>query len=95
MKSHIITLLLLVGIICAPLIAAHSHDWIEAYQEGQVEVSPGSDNNSAEAFMNEMEARQQIWENDTEAREAWVQIWEEEHNETLHSSGDYTDEEEI
>ncbi|KAH8341483.1 hypothetical protein KR059_008312, partial [Drosophila kikkawai] len=74
MKSHIIPLLLLVGIIWAALIAAHPHDWIE------LEESSGSGNNSAEEFMNEMDAM--------------LQIWEEEYNGTDHSSGDYNSEEE-
>ncbi|KAH8360912.1 hypothetical protein KR200_000026, partial [Drosophila serrata] len=48
MKSYIIFLLLLIGIIFTTLIAAHSHDFIE-----QDEAS-GSGHNSAEEFMNEM-----------------------------------------
>ncbi|KAH8262144.1 hypothetical protein KR038_002594 [Drosophila bunnanda] len=78
MKSHIIPQLLLVGIICAALIAAHSHDWIGLSEEDE---ASGSGHNSAEEFMNEMEAV--------------MQILEEEYNATYHSSGDYNDEETI
>ncbi|KAH8283100.1 hypothetical protein KR054_012102, partial [Drosophila jambulina] len=74
MKSHIVPLLLLVGIIWVALIAAHSHDRIGLSDEDALEESSGSGNNSAEEFMNEMEAL--------------LQIWEEEHNSTDYSSGD-------
>ncbi|XP_017013231.2 uncharacterized protein [Drosophila takahashii] len=81
MKSHTIPILLLLGIICAVLIAAHPHDLIGTTDDPNYDVleESGSGYNSAEEFMNAMDELIRRWQEYDEAHE----------NSTDHLSLDY------
>lgn len=70
MMSRIISLLLLLGIICAALIAGHPHDPIED-PEGTNDAleESGSGYNSAEEFMNAMDELIRRWQENDAAHE--------------------------
>ncbi|XP_017071387.2 uncharacterized protein LOC108108028 [Drosophila eugracilis] len=80
MKSHIIPVLFLFGIICAVLIAAHPHDLIGLPDDSNNDLlEEGSGYNSAEEFMNAMDELIRQWQENDAAQE----------NSTDYSSGDY------
>ncbi|XP_016984355.1 uncharacterized protein LOC108048314 [Drosophila rhopaloa] len=64
MKSHIIPLLLLLGIFCAVLIAAHPHDTPVFPEESSYDIleESGSGYKSAEEFMNAMDDLVRRWQ---------------------------------
>ncbi|EDW88246.1 uncharacterized protein LOC6527442 [Drosophila yakuba] len=64
MKSHIIPLVLLLGIICAAPIAAHPHDLIADPEDSTYEslADSGSGYSSAEEFMTAMDELVRRWQ---------------------------------
>jgi len=81
MKRHIIPLLLLLGILCAALVAGHPHDLIGSTDDPNYDVleESGSGYNSAEEFMNAMDELIRRWQESDAAQE----------NSTDYSSLDY------
>lgn len=93
MASRLILLLLLLGIICAALIAAHPHDLIEDPEgtDDALEES-GSGYNSAEEFMNAMDELVRRWQEYDAAHENSTDYPSLDYDETTLDSMDITTE---
>ncbi|EDW45978.1 uncharacterized protein LOC6617799 [Drosophila sechellia] len=93
MASRIISLLLLLGIICAALNAAHPHDLIED-PEGTDDAleDSGSGYNSAEEFMNAMDELVRRWQEYDAAHENSTDYPSLDYDETTLDSMDITTE---
>ncbi|XP_043662829.1 uncharacterized protein LOC122626578 [Drosophila teissieri] len=72
MRSHIIPLVLLLGIICAALVAAHPHDLIGDPEDSTYDslVESGSGYSSAEEFLSAMDELVRRWQEYDAAHES-------------------------
>ncbi|EDV58742.1 uncharacterized protein LOC6543095 [Drosophila erecta] len=79
MKSHIAPLVLLLGFICAALIAAHPHELIEDSTDSNYESleESGSGYSSAEEFMNAMGELVRRWQEYDAAHENSTDYYDE------------------